>query len=416
MVTLGEKHCLYLNGTLGKVMFRIMRIVLVVLVGLGIGSVQAQNWNKKDEVGVKTWKGLIPASYSPNLETVRYHMELYNNRGPKGRYDSEPSPSPRALKFNLRDEPFIDRQLRKTFLASYLMYEKGEVVIDKISPQDRFGDLINNDTYLYSMSLGKSVGSYLMGHAICKGYIESLDHKLSDWPIVENTLIAEASVRDVINAAMGHQKYMRNNEIFSETGTNVNDYDIETLAQMELFGSTPSRKRYEYGQLPANIALNYIDFKTGHQFQSFMNEVFRDHVALDQPLRFTHIRRGFDDMSGRIRANFLATRYDTLRIGIAILDDWHSDNCVGKYLKDIYKNRIKKERGSDTGWGHSKSYGGFFHIDYPYSSDLVMGMEGFGGIGLLINFDDDRIIYGHAAHRNMDSKQIYNKAIDDGRY
>ena len=115
MVTLGEKLCLYLNGTLGKVMFRIMRIVLVVLVGLGIGSVQAQNWNKKDEVGVKTWKGLIPASYSPNLETVRYHMELYNNRGPKGRYDSEPSPSPRALKFNLRDEPSLTDSFEKPF-------------------------------------------------------------------------------------------------------------------------------------------------------------------------------------------------------------------------------------------------------------------------------------------------------------
>ena len=396
-------------------MFWIMRIVLVVLVGLGIASVQAQNWNKKDEVGVKTWNGLIPASYSPNLETVRYHMELYNNRGPKGRYDSEPSPSPRALKFSLRDEPFIDRQLQRTSLASYLMYEKGAVVIDKISPQDRFGDLIDNDKHLYSMSLGKSVGSYLMGHAICKGYIESLDHKLSDWPIVENTLIAEASVRDVINAAMGHQKYMKNNEIFKQGG-NVNDRTVETLAKIELSGSTPSRKRYEYGQLPANVALSYIDFKTGHQFKLFMDEVFRDHVGLDGSLRFTQTHTGYSDLQGRIRANFLATRYDTLRIGIAILDDWHSDNCVGKYLKDIYKNRITKERGSDTGPGHSKSYGGFFHIDYPHSSDLVMGMEGYGGIGLLINFDDDRIIYGHAAHRDFDYKQIYNKAIDDGHY
>jgi len=99
------------------------RLLLIVLVSLSAASVQAQNWNKKDEVGIKTWNGLIPQRANPNLETVRHHMELYNNRGPKGRHDSEPSPSPRALKFKLRDEPFIDRQLRKTFLASYLMYE-----------------------------------------------------------------------------------------------------------------------------------------------------------------------------------------------------------------------------------------------------------------------------------------------------
>jgi len=156
------------------------------------------------------------------------------------------------------------------------MYEKGEVVIDKISPQGRFSDLIDNDTLLYSMSLGKSVASYLMGHAICKGYIESVDQKLSDWPIVENSLIAEATVRDVINASMGHQKYMSDSETFKKNRTNVNSYSIETLVKFELAGSKPSRKRFEYGQLPANVALNYIDFKTGHQFKSFMDQVFRE--------------------------------------------------------------------------------------------------------------------------------------------
>jgi len=391
------------------------RLLLIVLVSLSAASVQAQNWNKKDEVGIKTWNGLIPQRANPNLETVRHHMELYNNRGPKGRHDSEPSPSPRALKFNLRDEPFIDRQLRKTFLASYLMYEKGEVVIDKISPQDRFGDLIDNDTLLYSMSLGKSVGSYLMGHAICKGYIESIDHKLSDWPIVANSLIAEASVRDVINAATGHQKYMRNNEIFKQ-GTNVNGYTIETLVKFELPGSTPSRKRFEYGQLPANVALNYIDFKTDHQFESLMNEVFRDHVGLDGPLRFTQVRTGYSKTQGLIRANFLATRHDTLRIAIAMLEDWHSDNCVGKYLKDIYANRIGKGAKQSWGDGFSTSYGGFFHTDYPSIGDTVMGMDGYGGIALLINFDDQRIVYAHAAHRDYAFKKIILDAVEDGQF
>ena len=32
-----------------------------------------------------------------------------------------------------------------------------------------------------------------------------------------------------------------------------------------------------------------------------------------------------------------------MRIAKAMLDDWQNDTCVGKYLKDIYKNRIKKD-------------------------------------------------------------------------
>lgn len=73
-----------------------------------------------------------------------------------------------------------------------------------------------------------------------------------------------------------------------------------------------------------------------------MNEVFPDHVGLDGPLRFMQVHTGHSETQGLIRANCLATRYDTLRIAVAVLDDWNSDNCVGKYLKDIYANGIGK--------------------------------------------------------------------------
>ena len=41
---------------------------------------------------------------------------------------------------------------------------------------------------------------------------------------------------------------------------------------------------------------------------------------------------------------FLCNRYDYLRIGKRILDDWNNDTCVGKYLKTIYEQRINKNR------------------------------------------------------------------------
>ena len=38
-----------------------------------------------------------------------------------------------------------------------------------------------------SHSVGKSVVSYVMGHAICEGYIESVDSRVNEWPILQNT-------------------------------------------------------------------------------------------------------------------------------------------------------------------------------------------------------------------------------------
>ena len=35
--------------------------------------------------------------------------------------------------------------------------------------------------------MGKSITSYVIGHAICEGYIDSVDAKLNDWPLIENS-------------------------------------------------------------------------------------------------------------------------------------------------------------------------------------------------------------------------------------
>ena len=47
-------------------------------------------------------------------------------------------------------------------------------------------------------------------------------------------------------------------------------------------------------------------------------------------------------IDGAIRYSFVATRYDYLRIAKAMMDDWQNDTCEGKYLKDLYKNKIPK--------------------------------------------------------------------------
>ena len=366
---------------------------------------------------VKTWKNRqIPSDYKrPNLETLRYHFLAYNKRGRSNQFYTKPSSQPTALKFNLQKEPKIIKKIVKkmqsTGLISYLMYEDGEIVIDQLSPPERFGDLIDNDTMIYSMSLGKSLGGYLMGHAICKGYINSLSSTLADWPIMKGTLLETATVQDVINASTGDQKYIMDHILSS--GRDIGDLTIASIAKKELANTKPGKKRFNYSQFSPNVALNYISFKTGHKFSSFINNVLKDHVGLAGRLEFNGT--GIES-KGVIQSNFKATRYDTLRIGIAILNDWNSGTCIGNYLKDVYANSISKGQDIGFGDGYSKSYAGFFHTNYPGIRDAVMGMDGYGGIGLLINFDDNRIVYTHAVHRNYNYKSLVLKAIDKGKF
>ena len=398
-----------------------MVFTLIALMLLSPAANAAVKWNnsgKKDAGEVKLWSGhsQIPENYNPNLATVRAHFDIYNKRGvPRDeRFASKPSNNPTQLSFSTKPSSIIQRELERSFLASYIMYEKGKIVIDEKSPDQRLGDLFNEETLLYSMSLGKSLGGYLMGHAICKGYIKSADQKLSDWPLVKNTLLAKITVREVLNSTMGDQKYRSlKPEYFKVTDRDPGDVTISNVVFKDLKDSQPGEKIYAYGQFPANVAWNYISFKTNHRFKSFLNDVMQNYIGLENTLK-VNANNGPEEY-GPLQSNFKATRYDTLRIGIAILKDWKANNCVGKFLKDIYKSKVKKGE-NNIGDGFSQSYAGFFHTDYPNVKDKVMGMDGYGGIALLINFDDERIIYTHGVHRNYNYKKVVMKAIKDGKF
>jgi len=393
-------------------------IALILVSPVADAAVKWNNSGEKDVGEIKLWSdnSQIPESYNPNLATVREHFQRYNKRGvPRDeRFASKPSNNPTQLIFNKKRASVIQKELGRSFLASYIMYEKGKIVIDEKSPDNRLGDLFDDDTLLYSMSLGKSLGGYLMGHAICKGYIESVDQKLSDWPLAKNTLLAEITVREVLNSTLGDQEYRSLiPEYFKTTDRDPGDVSISDVAFRELRDSKAGKKIFAYGQFPANVAWNYISFKTNLRFKDFLNDVMQNHIGLANRLKVNS--GGGGEKDGPLQSNFKATRYDTLRIGIAILKDWRDDTCVGKFLKDIYKSRVKKGK-YNMGDGYSQSYAGFFHTGYPNVKDTVMGMDGYGGIALLINFDDERIIYTHAIHRNYNYKKIVMKAIRDGKF
>jgi hypothetical protein len=370
--------------------------------------------------GVSEYYGKIPdGGQGASLRLMKTKFVEYNNRGAGGIFfNSSPAVVPEPIRRSSIKFPVASDAIEETGLVSYMVYEEGDLVVDLTSPADRFGDLLLVNPRIYSMSLGKSLTGYFMGHAICQGYIDSLDQQLSDWPLVANTFIADASVQDVINASMGHQKFLKNNEELL-SGRFVGHSGAESLAVMieneGLIGSEGARKRHVYGQLPPFIALNYIAFKTGYNFREFSDKILRGYVGLASSLKWAH-DPSIHNKNGIVHPNFNATREDTLRIGMSILEDWNTGTCVGDYLKDIYHNRASKsfEEQRGTGWGRAQAYAGFFHTDYKSTDDIIMGMDGYGGISMLINFDEERIVYAHSVARNYNHKRLIFDVITDG--
>ena len=149
-----------------------------------IGNYNVNTYNNSSEIPEKIQGKDVKANY----ETLLYYywMYVHQNWTTNERYsDIKPSDKPYQFKFDLREDKYIKKQMQKTALLSYLLYEDGKIVVDEISPKDKFGKVFTNETQFHSQSVGKSLASYILGHAICKGYVESIDAQINDWPLIE---------------------------------------------------------------------------------------------------------------------------------------------------------------------------------------------------------------------------------------
>ena len=371
--------------------------------------------------------GLPPNRANPNYETLEYHLLRAKNDAPWDRHGATGSDNPYQFKSELREDKYITEQMQETALLSYLLFEDGKIVIDEISPEDRFGKYFNNETRWTSASMGKSLVSYITGHAICGGYIDSVDSRLDDWPLIKNTLYEGQKLINLLNMSAGDQKYsgydLKTTGItFSRKGKQTNPNNAPLKHHMEGFfkNSKKSKSKYNYSNIVPNMIINYVWFKSKGDFQKILDEAFKEKAKIKNTVFFLKINPGFaKDEDGPGRYSFRADRYDYLRIAKAIMNDWQNDTCVGKYLKTIYERRINKNAkhlNPNSSNGMAKGYAGFFHANYSgIKKRPVMGMAGYGGQFILIDFERGRIVAIVAIHDNYDWKKIVYQPIKKGK-
>jgi len=331
---------------------------------------------------------------------------------------------------NLREDKDVLKEFKNnknTGIISYLLFENDKIVIDvsDIPKKISSGDYII-DGLLPSHSMGKSLVSYVTGHAICEGYIDSINVKLNDWPLIQNTLYEDAVLLDLLNMKGGDQKWVgeRRNKGISDNRIkggkpeeNVNVIGLEKVMSKYLKGTEKSKLIYNYSALTTNVIMNYVKFKAGDDWYKLLHKVFNEHVKVKNSVQFQRSNRKYAKTSFvSARYSFYANRYDYLRIAKTMMEDWHNDTCAGKYLKTIYKNRIKKKDNikysTDVGL-YTKSYGGQIHFDLfgIKKERKILGLSGFAGQQILIDLDNKRIIVVSSLYRNYNWKKIVHSVI-----
>ena len=384
-----------------------------------IPNYKINTYNGRSEIPEKVKK--------PNYETLLYYFWEYTN----GNWNNNPkyseiksSDKPYKFKFDLRDDEIIKKQMQKTALLSYLLYEDGKIVVDEISPKDKFGKVFTNETKYHSQSVGKSFASYILGHAICKGYVDSIDAQLNDWPILENTLYHNQKIIDLINMQAGDEKYFSpedKSNIFANSSSrySVTNRTILSAMNKELKDSKKSKKKWAYNNLLPHLILNYLIFKAGEDdFQNLLDDVFRKKVGIEHETILVMSEESSNNNKSTT-STFLTTRYDYLRVARAMLQDWQNDTCEGKYLKSIFERKVKKKydySNKKHAFTNTKSYGGFFHLEPSgMKKRHIFVMDGYGGQTLMIDFDKGRIVTTMAIHRDFNWMKIAHSVIKKGK-
>ena len=314
------------------------------------------------------------------------------------------------------------KNTKKTGLISYLLFEDNKIKIDE---ENLPGYIKSNNGIMPSHSVGKSLVSYVLGHAICEGYIDSINITLDDWSVLDGTLYKGQKLIDILNMKAGDQKFIGEINFNSDVRingkrfANVNTFPIKDAMQLPILQeSKKQRAVYNYNGLATNLIMNYTIFKTGDDWQKLLHKVFNEHVRVKDNVWFHQTVKMYNkDIHPREtgRYSFYANRYDYLRIGKRILDDWNNDTCAGKYLKTIYDQRINKNRkghNTQSASQYSKKYGGQFHFDIiGLTKKKILAMDGFGGQQLIVDFDSGRIIVVHALDRHYNWKKIVHKKL-----
>ena len=384
--------------------------------------------------------------WQPNDATLSYYyLKTANLRHNYAQmYKVNPSLQPSTFKKVLENHKVIDREMAGGTIFSYLYFDNGAVVYDALPPKDRFKAKLNNSSYFPSHSMGKSITSYLIGHAICQGYIKSIDEPIHDWPLMDSTLYYGQPLINLLNMKSGDSKVMNkgSHSGFAKTGRGIHgNAPLITAAQnpLELKDTKPLKNPpYWYSNLTADILFNYMMHRVGNDFDSFITNFYKSKIKIEHPVYLwmnpTTATVNSLSTKNRIREGagqygISATRYDFLRIAKAIMDDWQNDTCEGKYLKEIYDRRVRNNKKTiswnslqDNGGHHafmdtSAKYGGQFWTDFNglWNKNILV-MNGYNGQEIAIDMDNSRIVVISAVKSShYNTKKLGYEPIKYGR-
>jgi len=339
-------------------------------------------------------------SESQALRSHNFRLDILINR--LQNETIPPAKKPKIIKDTSKPNSEISNIMDQSDLLSVLFYDGNSITVNELS-RLKLGPLEK----MYSMSISKSYVGYLLGHAICDGFIKTLDDSIEQYvPETSGTIYEGVSLQNMINMTAGDVDHW-------ERGSGQNNMVVyanpilrgkKTIKDMleESRGVSPDGKpNFYYSNIIPDIVARAVHLKS----PSGLKDYFYNKIANNSENSSEMIYLKDKNDWGIHFAFLYATRGDYLKFAKLIAQDWKSNSCIGSYLKKLYENRVptgKPQNGSHN----FQSYGGFFWMDKSNFDFPHFVMNGHGGQRVIINFNTGAILSMHAIRGNFNQTEV----------
>ena len=298
--------------------------------------------------------------------------------------------SPKVLKDNSKPNKKLKKIINKSDLLSVLYFNGNEIEVNEISSKK-----LKDTELMYSMSMSKSYVGYLLGHAVCDGYIKSLDDPIDKYlSETKGTVYEGVSLRNMGNMSAGDRSFFFTKSSKVIKGRRYASQILGYKTPIEEFLKRVEKKyqteqTFYYSDIVPDIVANALDKNLPGGIGKYMQIKISERAGNTEEMVFLR------DNNDWVTTTWIySSRMDYLKFGKLIYDDWKSDSCISNYLKELLNKSVssKKEKEKDD----YTRYSAFFWTGNKSLKFKHLALLGTGGQRIIINFDTGAVLSIHS--------------------
>jgi CubicO group peptidase (beta-lactamase class C family) len=241
----------------------------------------------------------------------------------------------------------------------------------------------NDDSYLFSFSMGKTITSMAVGKAICAGKLQLTTRADEFIPELKGTALGVATVRDLLRMASGTtggdsdatMLTPAQNKLWTEGRLNLLDAIVEdrlSSAKKGVFSAYTPGEQFWYKSTDAAVLGLLVNRATGSTFAKWATEHVFQQAGIARAVIIGEDKFGQAQADGNVRM----VMDDWIRFAIWVKESSTEEGCFGDYVREATHTQIKNVQ--KNAGKLFEGYGYLTWTDTPYSPKTYWAV-GYGG-------------------------------------